>query len=212
MAPPGQNVCFKDWLKTDPAYPGRLERILYTASAKINGIGIDAPFFDENVYGFEKWNAALNFALVEVNRSLTFKDVNGELAKDTVTFAGLLCAAIMEPFIGITEASKIYEFCRNGVQFPMQAVAPPPAPGASNPPTVQSSVNTIKAAMAAASQVNPASYNPFVNVHPRLKGTATVTGIDKISNCGCVCKKCNTSNEYAAPNQDDGTYICFGCR
>ena len=193
LAPPGQNACFKDWLKTDPAYPGRLERILYPASAKINGIGIDAPFFDENVYGFEKWNAALNLALIEVNHSLTFKDVNGELAKDTVTFAGLLCAAIMEPFIGITEASKIYEFCRNGVQFPMKALAPPQAP-----------VNPPKAATQPGSPANwPAPQNFKLNLDT---GKASYTGT------GCVCKKCNTSNEYAAPNQDDGTYICFGCR
>lgn len=30
---------------------------------------------------------------------------------------------------------------------------------------------------------------------------------------GCVCKRCNMTNEYAAPNQPDGrSYICYGCR
>ncbi len=32
------------------------------------------------------------------------------------------------------------------------------------------------------------------------------------SNNGCVCHRCNARNEYAAPNQKDGTYICFECR
>jgi len=26
------------------------------------------------------------------------------------------------------------------------------------------------------------------------------------------CKMCNIKNEYADPNQDDGTYICYNCR
>lgn len=29
---------------------------------------------------------------------------------------------------------------------------------------------------------------------------------------GCTCTKCNTLNEYAAPNKKDGTYVCFSCR
>lgn len=29
---------------------------------------------------------------------------------------------------------------------------------------------------------------------------------------GCLCKKCNDFNEYAEPNQEDGTFICYGCR
>lgn len=29
---------------------------------------------------------------------------------------------------------------------------------------------------------------------------------------GCVCKKCNSGNPFAEPNQADGTYICFECR
>lgn len=27
-----------------------------------------------------------------------------------------------------------------------------------------------------------------------------------------ICTKCKTINEYAEPNQPDGTYICYGCR
>ena len=29
---------------------------------------------------------------------------------------------------------------------------------------------------------------------------------------GCTCKKCKEYYQYAEPNQDDGTLICFGCR
>lgn len=29
---------------------------------------------------------------------------------------------------------------------------------------------------------------------------------------GCTCKKCNERNEYAEPNQSDGSYICVSCR
>lgn len=26
-----------------------------------------------------------------------------------------------------------------------------------------------------------------------------------------ICKECNTQNEYALPNQKDGSYICYNC-
>lgn len=29
---------------------------------------------------------------------------------------------------------------------------------------------------------------------------------------GCKCKRCEDFNEYAEPNQEDGTFICYGCR
>lgn len=29
---------------------------------------------------------------------------------------------------------------------------------------------------------------------------------------GCNCVKCNLKNEYAIPNQKDGTYVCYMCR
>lgn len=29
---------------------------------------------------------------------------------------------------------------------------------------------------------------------------------------GCTCKKCKQLYEYAEPNQDDGTLICWACR
>lgn len=29
---------------------------------------------------------------------------------------------------------------------------------------------------------------------------------------GCTCKKCREFFEYAEPNQDDGTMICWACR
>jgi hypothetical protein len=29
---------------------------------------------------------------------------------------------------------------------------------------------------------------------------------------GCTCTKCKNFNEYAEPNQEDGTFICYPCR
>lgn len=29
---------------------------------------------------------------------------------------------------------------------------------------------------------------------------------------GCSCSKCNDFARMASPNQDDGTFICYGCR
>lgn len=29
---------------------------------------------------------------------------------------------------------------------------------------------------------------------------------------GCTCKKCKEFYQYAEPNQEDGTLICYGCR
>lgn len=29
---------------------------------------------------------------------------------------------------------------------------------------------------------------------------------------GCTCRKCKEYYQYAEPNQDDGTLICYGCR
>jgi hypothetical protein len=29
---------------------------------------------------------------------------------------------------------------------------------------------------------------------------------------GCSCRKCKEYYQYAEPNQDDGTLICYGCR
>jgi hypothetical protein len=29
---------------------------------------------------------------------------------------------------------------------------------------------------------------------------------------GCTCRKCGNFNEYAEPNQDDGTFLCFTCK
>ena len=36
--------------------------------------------------------------------------------------------------------------------------------------------------------------------------------LSKSSTTGCICRKCKTPNEFAAPNQSDGSYLCFECR
>lgn len=42
------------------------------------------------------------------------------------------------------------------------------------------------------------------------------SGLGKIqtttSSKGCVCKRCNSLNRWAEPNQPDGKYLCFECR
>lgn len=44
-------------------------------------------------------------------------------------------------------------------------------------------------------------------IHRRLVTNAVVTHIGP-----CVCKKCNSMNVHAEPNQKDGTYVCYECR
>ena len=38
------------------------------------------------------------------------------------------------------------------------------------------------------------------------------TSIKNNSGAGCTCRKCDNYNEYAEPNQVDGTFLCFSCR
>lgn len=44
------------------------------------------------------------------------------------------------------------------------------------------------------------------------KGAACDSGVSKIKQDGCNCKKCKTYYEFAEPNQEDGTLICWACR
>ena len=32
------------------------------------------------------------------------------------------------------------------------------------------------------------------------------------SSNGCTCRECGNYNEYAIPNQVDGSFVCFSCR
>lgn len=60
----------------------------------------------------------------------------------------------------------------------------------------------------------PLQYNPSMQqttLTGDLSGRYTPITIAQKSS-GCSCKKCNDFNEYAEANQDDGTFICFGCR
>jgi hypothetical protein len=34
---------------------------------------------------------------------------------------------------------------------------------------------------------------------------------EKVKEIGCTCVKCKNFNEFAEPNRDDGTFICFAC-
>lgn len=67
-------------------------------------------------------------------------------------------------------------------------VNPPQAP----PPTTTSSVAAI-----------------YVRMSARPN---TPTQLPPPPPTGFSCCRCQTFNEYAAPNQADGTYLCYGCR
>ncbi len=36
--------------------------------------------------------------------------------------------------------------------------------------------------------------------------------IEEKENNGCTCKKCDNFYEFAEPNQEDKTFICWACR
>lgn len=48
--------------------------------------------------------------------------------------------------------------------------------------------------------------SPFDPSAPRAKRTLIAPP------CGCICKRCKSLNEFAAPNQPDGKYLCYECR
>jgi hypothetical protein len=66
----------------------------------------------------------------------------------------------------------------------------------------------------------------YVTVLPTQTITVTTTGANpfigidwavpveekKKKSDGCTCKKCKEFFEYAEPNQEDGTLICWACR
>ncbi len=43
-----------------------------------------------------------------------------------------------------------------------------------------------------------------------LEGRQPLTAVSVST--GCICKRCNSKNDFAAPNQKDGSYVCFECR
>lgn len=49
--------------------------------------------------------------------------------------------------------------------------------------------------------------------HPDRNLKKTVTNVVRMAPVGGMkCTKCNITNEYAGPNQKDGTYVCYVCR
>jgi hypothetical protein len=42
--------------------------------------------------------------------------------------------------------------------------------------------------------------------------TTQARAVKKKDKSGCSCKKCKDYNEYAEPNQEDGSFICYRCR
>lgn len=49
--------------------------------------------------------------------------------------------------------------------------------------------------------------NPFIDID-----LAVPVDEKKKKSDGCSCKKCKEFFEYAEPNQEDGTLICWACR
>lgn len=56
------------------------------------------------------------------------------------------------------------------------------------------------------------TWNP--NIQPCLPDIDLAVPVDekKKKSDGCSCKKCKEFFEYAEPNQEDGTLICWACR
>lgn len=57
--------------------------------------------------------------------------------------------------------------------------------------------------------VNPTIYNPAT--YP-VNPPETPPEPPKKKSEGCACKKCKEFYNFAEPNQDDGTLICWSCR
>lgn len=47
------------------------------------------------------------------------------------------------------------------------------------------------------------------NLDPGRRVKVYASGIEPMQKPILRCKNCNTTNEYAVPNQTDGTYICY---
>lgn len=55
---------------------------------------------------------------------------------------------------------------------------------------------------------DPPSTQPM-GVSKSMRETAETKALKA---AGYICDKCSEFNEYAEPNQADGTYICYRCR
>ena len=76
-----------------------------------------------------------------------------------------------------------------------------------------------KKSIRAATPINSNVYhNPFNPATTRKDPStvkikaASVAPISNVNNGGCCCKRCGSRNEYAEPNQKDGSYFCYECR
>lgn len=59
------------------------------------------------------------------------------------------------------------------------------------------------------------SRNYYIPIYPAQQITLDFLEVveeKKKDSEGCSCKKCENYYEYAEPNQDDGTLICWACR
>lgn len=45
-----------------------------------------------------------------------------------------------------------------------------------------------------------------------VSGSTETTQVVAKKDPGCRCRKCKEFNEYAEPNQEDGSFLCYTCR
>jgi hypothetical protein len=50
------------------------------------------------------------------------------------------------------------------------------------------------------------------SLDPSAENAATPPQAKKDSSAGCTCKSCNDLYPQSEPNQDDGSFVCYGCR
>lgn len=63
-------------------------------------------------------------------------------------------------------------------------------------------------------------YNVYVDCYEKTSNVKFVNVVETDfvgsfvydANVGVRCKKCKDYNNYAEPNQDDGSYLCYSCR
>jgi hypothetical protein len=59
---------------------------------------------------------------------------------------------------------------------------------------------------------NVLSYNPWGYVPPAMMDEYFEPQTPKDGRDGCVCKSCKEFMQYAEPNQEDKSFICYKCR
>ena len=83
---------------------------------------------------------------------------------------------------------------------------------ATQPPRFSSHGGTFTLKYATNQQLLEAGYcnKPKTYTPERLPVATSAVRMAPVG--GSKCKRCKITNEYAGPNQSDGTYVCYQCR